>query len=393
MRFGGIVTNTAAIELLEMIRQELAEIHRGKHFAQWRPEAVQRLDGLATLPPFRAYAATRIFTGDGGGLVASTRFGDWAVNRLVAGETPEDILAAFDHELARNSATYLDVSPVFGVDIDAICELAEGIRIIPASEVSPWWKPHPIHHWMALPHLPAGTCYLTQSFCVQPAFELQSGADSHAKSGETTPAGAERDRIRQQVRLACLLAGIGDVELPISMTVPDRESLFVGGEGNMVSRPIAAYPVVAFPTEAEAVKRAFDQLSAFPELESFARAIDRLGRARLARSAVDQALELGIAIEIALMHGDPSGNTEITHKIGSRAAWLLGKNAEDRASIFGEIKALYHARSKAVHEGTLPKKSKVDLNQADRLVTRTLNAIAARSRFPDWSSLTMGGPG
>jgi hypothetical protein len=179
MTSGGIVTNTAAIELLEMIRRELTDIRRGKHFAQWRPEAVQRLDGLATLPPFRAYASTRIFTGDGGG--------------LVAGETPEDILAAFDHELARNSATYLDVSPVFGVDIDAICELAEGIRIIPASEVSPWWRPHPIHQWMALPNLPTGTCYLTQSYRVEPAFEVQSGGGPSDQSSETSPVATERE--------------------------------------------------------------------------------------------------------------------------------------------------------------------------------------------------------
>lgn len=388
---GGIVTNTAAIELLEMIRRELADIHRGKHFAQWRPEAVQRLDGLATLSPFRAYAATRIFTGDNGSLVASTRFGEWALDRLVTGETPETILAAFDHELARNAATYLDVSPVFGVDIDAICELAEGIRIIPASEVSPWWKPHPIHHWMALPNLPTGTCYLTQSYRVEPAFDMQS--DGGGQGSETSPVATERERVRQQVRLACLLAGTGDVELPISMSVPDRECLFVGGDGNIASRPIAAYPVVAFPTEAAAVKRAYGQLAAFAEIESLARAIDRLGRARLARSAVDQALELGIATEIALMHGDTSGNTEITHKIGSRAAWLMGQNPEERATIFGEIKALYHARSKAVHEGTLPKKSKVDLSEADRLVTHILNGIAARGRFPNWSNLTMGGQG
>ncbi len=55
----------------------------------------------------------------------------------MAGETPDAILAALDHEIARNSATYLDVSPIFGVDIDADCELADGIRIVPASEVSP----------------------------------------------------------------------------------------------------------------------------------------------------------------------------------------------------------------------------------------------------------------
>lgn len=389
-----MVTKAAAIELLETIRQELSDIHRPKYFAQWRPDAVQRLgSGLATLPPFDAYAETRIFSGDGSSLIASTRFGDWAVDRLVAGETSDAILAAFEQEIARNSASYLDVSPIFGVDMDVECELADGIRIVPASAVSPWWEPHPIHRWMALPHLPTGTAYLAQSYRVEPAFDTPTDGAMGGKGGDTSPAAADRDRIRHQVRLACLLVGTGEVALPISMLVPDRQSLFVGGDGNIASRPIAAYPVVSFPTEAAAVKRAYDQLASFVEIESLARAIDRLGRARMARSPVDQALELGIAAEIALMHGDSSSNTEITHKIGSRAAWLLGEDAEGRATVFGDIKALYHARSKAVHEGTLPKKSKVDLNAADRLVAQILNAIAARNRFPNWSSLTMGGEG
>ncbi|WP_010161905.1 HEPN domain-containing protein [Sphingomonas sp. PAMC 26617] len=389
-----MVTSTAAIELLETIRQELGDIHRGKHFAQWRPDAVQRLEsGLSALPPFDAYAETRIFSGDGGSLIASTRFGDWAVDRLVAGEMPDAILAALHDETARNSATYLDVSPIFGVDIDAECELADGIRIVPASEVSPWWEPHPIHRWMALPNLPTGTSYLAQTYRVEPAFDTRTQRAVNDKTGATSPAATDRDNIRQQVRLACLLAGTGEVALPISMQVPDRRSLFVGGDGNIASRPIAAYPVVSFPTEAASVKLAFDQLASFADSESLVRAIDRLGRARMARSPVDQALELGIAAEIALMHGDSSSNTETTHKIGSRAAWLLGDDAEARAAIFGDIKALYHARSKAVHEGTLPKKSKVDLNDADKLVAQILKAIAARGRFPDWSNLTMGGVG
>lgn len=72
-----MVTNATAVELLETIRQELGDIHRGKHFGQWRPDAVQRLgSGLAASPPFDAYAETRIFSGDGGSLIASTRFGD-----------------------------------------------------------------------------------------------------------------------------------------------------------------------------------------------------------------------------------------------------------------------------------------------------------------------------
>ena len=82
--------------------------------------------------------------------------------------------------------------------------------------------------------------------------------------------------------------------------------------------------------QAASVKRAFACLATFREVESLARSIDRLGRARLAASPVDRALDLGIAAEIALMHDHSPANTEIAHKIGSRAAWLLGQSPAER---------------------------------------------------------------
>lgn len=88
-----------------------------------------------------------------------------------------------------------------------------------------------------------------------------------------------------------------------------------------------------------------------------------------------------------------TSNTEITYKIGSRAAWLLGKDEGDRATIFDEMKHLYKARSDAVHSGVLPSKSKVDLDVADQLVVRVVQAILERGKFPDWASLTLGGQG
>jgi len=166
---------------------------------------------------------------------------------------------------------------------------------------------------------------------VTPAFAPATGGSDPADSSATVPPAPERDAIRQQVRLACILAGTGPVELPVSLVDPDRTCLFAGGDGNLASRPIAAYPLVSFPAEAAAVKRAFDHLAGFAESESLARAIDRLGRSRLARSPVDQALELGIAAEIALMHGDQSSKTEITHKIGGRMSSPSARRSITRA--------------------------------------------------------------
>jgi hypothetical protein len=389
------MSELAALEVLETYRQQLADIHRSKHYAQWRPGAARDLDqALAALPPFDAYVDTRIFTGDGGSMIASTRFGDWAIDRMVAKDEPQTILQALGEEVRRNTASYLEVSPLFGVAIDASCDLAQGVRVVAAADADIWWRGREANRWMQLPLAPERTAYLAQVYQVVPAFEV-SGPDQGAAPPvyATVPPAAEREVIRQRVRLGCILAGHGAVELPFSFIEPDRKDLFAGGEGNTVARPIAAYPLVSQPVEDAAVKRAVDALEGFAEFESLARAIDRLGRARLARSAVDQALELGIAAEIALMHGDSSSNTEITHKISSRAAWLLGQDPTERETIFGQCKALYHARSKAVHEGVLPKKSKIDLTDADRFVTRTLNAIAERGRFPLWSNVMMGGAG
>jgi hypothetical protein len=98
-----------------------------------------------------------------------------------------------------------------------------------------------------------------------------------------------------------------------------------------------------------------------------------------------------MAAEIVLMHDNSPSNTEITHKIGSRAAWLLGNDADERATIFEKIRHLYKARSDAVHSGVFPPNSKVDLDLADQLVVRVVQAILERGSFPDWTSLTMGG--
>jgi hypothetical protein len=93
------------------------------------------------------------------------------------------------------------------------------------------------------------------------------------------------------------------------------------------------------------------------------------------------------------MHGETSSNTEIAHKIGGRAAWLLGRDSAERTNIFAEIKLLYQARSQAVHSGVLSAKSKVNLETGDKLVARTLIAILLRGHFPNWPSLVMGGGG
>jgi hypothetical protein len=379
------LTTAVAIGLLSDAAAELAGIRRAKHYMMWRADNVDRLgDALVETEPFKNYANTWVFTESGSYRIGPRRFGDWAISRLVAKAAPMEILAGFEAEVQRNCTTYVEVSPVFGVQIDRKCQLAEGVTLVPHADAT-------FLAWGGR-GAPQNSCYLCQSFEIKPAFEFGVvGSGSPQGKSVAKPKAATRDAIRQRLRLSCLLASSGAIELPVSLFDADDDSLFAAELRSEVVRPMSTLPQTSFSANEELIETAFGELAGFQHQDSLARAIDRLGRSRLASSPVDRALELGMAAEIALMHGESSGNTEIAHKIGGRAAWLLGGDADERAKIFGEMKLLYQARSQAVHSGALSPKSKVNMNAGDILVARTLAAILKRGHFPDWSTLVMGG--
>ncbi len=379
-----------AIAAMEQVAIELSDIHRAKEYSQWRPGAAGDLDrALAVADPFRAHADVWVFTGDGGGMIRTGQFGEWVIDQLVGHATPQEIIDLFEAEVARNAATYVELTPLFGIALDAPHDLGDGVTIEPPAE--DFFARTMSYLPFQRIDLPTGTALLSQRYSVTPAFAPRRDEGFDAKASVTVPASPERETVRRRLRLACLLAGNGAVEMPISAVRADRDSCLVAGAVSYSGRPFTPHPLVSFEVASSAIATLFQQLGAFKEVDSLARAVDRLGRSRLAVSDVDKAIELGMAAEIALMHDHSPSNTEITYKIGSRAAWLLGNDAAERAAIFDEMKHLYQARSAAVHSGALSARSKVDLIAADLLVARALGAIAARGSFPDWASLTMGG--
>lgn len=379
--------------LLENAARELADIHRAKDYGFWRSDTAPRLGReLGKLPPFAPFLDTWVHTGDGGYVLSTTPFGEWAIDRLVEHKSVSEIFALLEAETSRNVGLYSDVSPLLGVQIDERCDLGEGGVIEPEPE--DFFERFFHRPQVASMQVPARAAMLVQDYSVTPAFEHRLAEDRFCPgSSITSPPASLRQTARRQVRLACLLAGAGAVELPITILRPKRDALFVAGAGNESGRPFDAVPFTSHPVQAAILKQAYQDIAAFSELESLSRAIDRLGRSRLAISPVDRALELGIAAEIALMHGQGEGNAEITHKIGTRAAWLLGTDPGERESIFTDMKKLYAARSQAVHSGVLTSsRATLDLDAADALVTRVLLAILRLGHFPDWTKLAMGGP-
>ena len=107
----------------------------------------------------------------------------------------------------------------------------------------------------------------------------------------------------------------------------------------------------------------------------------------------DRLIDAGIALEA--MYG-PFDSREITRKISSRAAWLLGESAVEGRAISKNMKSFYVTRSKVVH-GTVSKdRQKRERELADALASgrelarRTLFRSLARGPVNDeseWDAL------
>lgn len=109
----------------------------------------------------------------------------------------------------------------------------------------------------------------------------------------------------------------------------------------------------------------------------------------------DRILDYAIALEI--LYGLDS--SELTYKLGTRAAYLLGKNPEKRREIFERVTEFYGMRSSIVH-GARRKKhrnlSSRDYEEACAngryLACETLFELLQRGCFPDWKDLVLTGP-
>ncbi len=104
----------------------------------------------------------------------------------------------------------------------------------------------------------------------------------------------------------------------------------------------------------------------------------------------DRILDVAIALEI--LYG-PFNRGEISHKLRTRAAWLLGVSPDDRITVVEEMKAFYNARSSVVHGSTKAAREKLQraLSIGRELARSTLTALLVKDPAPDWDRLVVSG--
>ena len=123
-------------------------------------------------------------------------------------------------------------------------------------------------------------------------------------------------------------------------------------------------------------------------IRRLASSLSRTGRFRIE----DRILDIAIALEIMYGLDDP----EITYKLRTRAAYLLGTSPEERVEIFDKIGNFYGGRSATVH-GSRGRRQQIDPEEAlaDGLgiARRTTLALLRYGGVPNWNRLVLAGGG
>ncbi len=115
------------------------------------------------------------------------------------------------------------------------------------------------------------------------------------------------------------------------------------------------------------------------------RLISALGR-RGMLAEEDSVLDIAIAMEALYQ----PGMGEITEKLSSRAAWLLGSGVDERKRIRKSIKEFYKLRSKIAHGSKLGASDDIQRTVFD-VACRTLECYAIAGAVPsNWDGIVMG---
>ena len=145
--------------------------------------------------------------------------------------------------------------------------------------------------------------------------------------------------------------------------------------------------------EGELIARLFHRFEEFkPSEKNVVRvSLDRLGQALRRQDIVDKAIDLGIALEVLLLHGiGKNDRGELRFRSSIRGATFLGGDRPERLKTLKLLKDAYDLRSKAVHSGVLKEEQKGPppkqiLEDATNICARIAQNLIHRGSFPDWN--------
>lgn len=387
----------------------LAEALRREESAAYVHAAVQvhdlgkQLDSLIMADPrFPGERPKFIRHYDGSSQVYPHEIGRTLLTRALKHEGPDEAINWMLKVLGTKSATGSVFQALWGVSVDKAIQLTPDVRIAPFATLPDTRQKKIVHksfiEMRRSPHsgglgFQEPKAVLVAMVTVDPV--IIDGDDLEVRDDNA-------DLFAMHNTLADIALALSAIGPRASLTSAkwfsfDDPDLNEAGMGSGYSWPhIEILPVwpsnypVLDPVEAPQIVQAYLALP-----EHFRRhirvALHRLNQAQRRTNIGDQAVELAIAFEALL--GDSQG--EMTHKIKSRAARLLGGGDDERVANAQIIGKTYEIRSKLVHSGFAElKKSptvrgrkmsgKEIVNEAARICADLTKIMIKRGAIPEW---------
>lgn len=320
-----------------------------------------------------------------------------AIFRLLAGASVSEVLSEAINVLAQNSAPMLHVVKLDGISCDEEVdfEICNGLRFTnvnrhsndprtqsyPHSQLTQFGFNDLLSQQASYPDM-----MLVSSFELKPL--LYSGS-----SALLEVASRPNEKSIQVAIDALTLSGNSPVFPGTQKVVPEISSF--PSMSSVSSAPVTRRArVTGSIPNLEDVHRTFNLLQAStmasPQWLAFRLAVQRVSRSRILEAEeADRALDLGLALEMLTTFKDDAKG-EISFRVATRAALLIGGSSADKVSYFSTAKKLYDFRSKAAHTGQTSPEFTAFRPYADAMVCKVALSIAERNGFPNWRDLQLG---
>ena len=382
-----VISKTTKSKLLDFIREEYAPfIHEDR---------IQSVCSFISGSP-----------GDGYPLAALLK----QLLNIAIGRGIERAVSNFDEYTKETHASVRYMALLEGIRIETKIQVLEGIQLIPLANSSsdlPYFLPTSMISVVGLSaNFFCNKALLITDHLISPGFHspLQSTTiRKHLFYNFRVNVNDVFENVCQALSLACNSA----VQISLKWPFWPEDELFYltrpGPGPPQFSAPpgLFAHPAEVGEADIKEAKRLYKILDKNSDIRGKLQIpINRWIKSKTLEEPIDKIIDLGIAFE-ALYLSDIPEPTELSFRLRLHAAWHLGESEEDRKGLMKEFSEIYNWRSKVVHTGKLPNKTKKTpfthkevqqfIENAQDRCRESILKILEDGKFPDWNSLILGG--
>lgn len=388
-------------ELLEEVKQEIRKIPASVQLPQhpdieFPTDILKKIESeLEKVPELDEMGNCHLRLVSSSASIGSFRLSIAVLEHLSLGAEPNEIVSYLVDLVTKKRASTYYLAGVAGVKLDQPLQLAKNVMLVTEKSLSPSSAKEAVFRISRLGTIAGSSGHEIPRPLVALKIDSEEQVLVPKKSSYSPKLTMDAIRDIEQKCLACLTLA-SDAAAPTYtcktswLDHPAQPYHGLAG-GSYGTSPAQQYPlspasfVGKLAVEIFAGIDALDDGTKAPLLV----AVDRLRKSRLHEQPVDRAIDLGIALEILLLH-DVEHQHELSHRASMHGARFLETDLVKRKEVFRELRAAYDARSSAVHEGKINLKKVASLAPADQLVRRVAVKMIESRSFPKWDDVVFG---